>query len=362
MKNFKNINNSVLADKNFLKEYTTKKFNELFNRSHFVSKLVLLIIFISIILILSKKPKKVGIISVRHEINIGNNLIKYAISIKLKELGYCPYIIGTHFLDYNISFINQTTNLVIIHNNFNEIKKNDFDILMVNSDQTWRKFDENFYDYGFLKFAKKWKIKKIVYGASIGYDYWNFTEKEDKIMKALLNNFHGISIREEGSIKLIEKHLGITPSLVLDPTLLIDKKYYLDIIRNYKNKTNMKKKYIFIYSVLYSKEVLNLTQTSKDILDLDSYYFELNNTNSIQDFIYYLVKSNAVITNSYHGKTHAIERYNSIKNIFGVKDRLFEYQQKVDIYQLTKPLNINYEKLNQLKSRSIEFLIKSLKQ
>ena len=37
-------------------------------------------------------------------------------------------------------------------------------------------------------------------------------------------------MREKGSIKLIKKHLGITPEFVLDPTLLIDKKDYLDLI------------------------------------------------------------------------------------------------------------------------------------
>ncbi len=70
-----------------------------------------------------KKRKKIGVICVRHEVNIGNNLLKYAIFIVLKKLGYTPYIIGTHWNNYNISFINRTTNLVIIKNNFTEIKK-----------------------------------------------------------------------------------------------------------------------------------------------------------------------------------------------------------------------------------------------
>ena len=142
-------------------------------------------------------------------------------SIKLKELGYIPYIIGTHYKNFNITFINQTTNLVIIHNNFSEINKDDYDILMVNSDQTWRKFDEHFYDYAFLKFAQNWNINKFIYGASLGYDEWMLSSKDDEIAKKLLKNFSGISIREEGSKKLIEQHFGINPLSVLDPTLLI---------------------------------------------------------------------------------------------------------------------------------------------
>ena len=227
----------------------SKKFNTIINNVHFLFKFLQIILFNLIILLLiilkkyKEEGKRIGVVGVRHESNVGNNLIKYAISIKLKELGYKPYIIGTHWENRNIAFINQTTNLIIIHNNFSEIKKDDYDFLMVNSDQTWRKFDSNFYDYAFLKFAENWKIKKFVYGASVGFDEWNLSPEDDKIAKKLLRNFNGISVREEGSIRLIEKHFGIKPEFVLDPTLLIDKKYYLKIIRNYKGFKIMKKKY-----------------------------------------------------------------------------------------------------------------------
>ncbi len=40
---------------------------------------------------------------------------------------------------------------------------------MVNSDQTWRKFDRHFFDYGFLRFAKNWKKIKFDYAASLGF-------------------------------------------------------------------------------------------------------------------------------------------------------------------------------------------------
>lgn len=64
--------------------------------------------------------------------------MKYAIYIKLTELGFKPYIIGFYKKSSDITFINKTTNLRIIHKSFNEIKINDYDILIVNSEQTWR--------------------------------------------------------------------------------------------------------------------------------------------------------------------------------------------------------------------------------
>ena len=184
---------------------------------------ILFLIFISFFK-LNKKKIKIGVIGVRHEVNIGNNLIKYAIFHKLSELGFIPYIIGTHYKKLNITFLNKTTNLVIIKNSFKEIKKEDYDILMVNSDQTWRKFDKFFYDYAFLAFAKNWNIPKFIYGASLGYDYWPLNSKDERIAKLLLKNFTGISVREKNSIKLIKNHLGIEPIFVIDPTLLIEKK------------------------------------------------------------------------------------------------------------------------------------------
>ena len=51
-------------------------------------------------------------------------------------------------------------------------------------------------------------------------------------------NFTGLSFREKGLTKLVEKHfnLAVKPIMVLDPTLLIDKNYYLNEIKGLLNK------------------------------------------------------------------------------------------------------------------------------
>ena len=41
------------------------------------------------------------------------------------------------------------------------------------------------FDYGFLKFAENWNIKKFVYGASIGFDNWKLSYEDDQICKRL---------------------------------------------------------------------------------------------------------------------------------------------------------------------------------
>ena len=229
----------------------TKCFKIIYYFNNFILKIISITIFSNFSFIKTRKKKKIGVIGVSHRNNIGNNLLKYAMFIKLSELGFDTYIIGTHKLNDDISFINQSIKIRIIKNNFSEIKERDYDILMVNSDQTWTKMDKHFYDIAFLRFAKKWRKKKFIYGASLGYDYWTFTQEDEKMAKGNLKRFTGISVREKGSISKIEKHLNFKPILVLDPTLLINKKYYLNLITNYKGKRIVNKyKYIFTYIFL----------------------------------------------------------------------------------------------------------------
>ena len=97
---------------------------------------------------------------------------------------------------------------------------------MVNSDQTWRKWNEYFYDIAFLKFADNWEKPKFVYGASLGTNNWEYNKEDEKISKRLLKNFTGISVREKGAITLIYNNLRIKPMFVLDPTLLFFKYFF----------------------------------------------------------------------------------------------------------------------------------------
>ena len=373
-KNKKNILINHFYKKNDIK---FKKQNNLFIRSKFCLFILLFILY-EFLNQKNTKQLKIGVIGVIHEINVGNNLVKFAISIVLKNLGYIPFIIGTRCNWCNLSFLNKTTNLIIIKNSFNEIKKDDYDILMVNSDQTWRKFDEHFLDYGFLKFAKNWNITKFIYGASLGYDYWMLSTEDESIAKELLKNFKGISIREQGSLDLIKKHFGIIPEIVLDPTLLIEKKYYLNLIKNYKKNKKINKNYIFVYKIghIGLKEIKMYIVKASSELNINIYEYKLENNKKIEDFIYYLDNCKAVITNSFHGtifsiifnkpfisfnwKGSAEERLKSLGKLLGVENRIVSNNQTIDTKLLTTPLIYNKSILEKFKVKSINFIKKNL--
>lgn len=65
-------------------------------------KLISLMAFIIFMTYNVKKKIKVGIVGLKHSQNCGNNLLKYSIYIKIRELGFDPYIIGMRFKNDNI--------------------------------------------------------------------------------------------------------------------------------------------------------------------------------------------------------------------------------------------------------------------
>ena len=354
------------------------KTNALLINQLILTKKILLIILIvlNFIIQFNFKKIKIGVIGLNHSQNVGNNLLKYAISIKLSELGFDPTIIGLKEINNNISFIQNSIKIKIINQNFTEIKENDYDILMVNSDQTWRKWDKYFYDIAFLKFAKDWNKTKFVYGTSLGFDDWKYNENDEKIAKYLLKDFRGVSVREIGSIKYIEEHLGFKPTLVLDPTLLIDKKYYLNLIEGYKSDIIFDSKTIFIYTVTNSSFLQDYIRSIKEKYNYKIYLIDRNSNNQIIKFIYGIYKCHGVITDSFHGTIFSIifgkpfisfiytflgsERFNTLKEAFGLGNRIFSYNFIPDIKLLETPLKFNNSFLNLLKKQSIKYLKKNL--
>lgn len=297
--------------------------------------------------------------------------------IKLKELGFEPEIVGHLRANNNISFLNKTIKIKYIYKSFKtEINRNDYDILMVNSDQIWRKTNLNYRDIGFLEFAKEWKIQKFIYCASLGINHWLFNRSDDKYFKELLKNFTGTSVREKGLIELAKRHLDIEPQLVVDPTLLIDKEYYLDLIKDYKNEFNVDDKYIFIYKIDQITAMDNFIKEAIEKGNYKIYDCSMDNIDYIQRFIYGIYHSNAVITTSYLGtlfsiifnkpfvafnlETRGNDRFNTLRDVYGLGNRIFSVKGKPDLSLLTTTMEINITKINELKMESIKYLKKNL--
>lgn len=234
-------------------------------------------------------------------------------------------------------------------------------------------------EVGFLSFAKNWNITKIVYAASLGYDHWISSKKIIGFAKELIKQFSGISLREYNSIDLIEKFLGIRPSFVLDPTLLLDKKDYLEIIKDFKMDIDINKNYLCSYILDETKINHDYIKNASNKLRYEIIYINVGNKSFIEKFIYSINICKSMITDSYHGTIFSIifnkpfvtfintqrgnVRFFSLNRTFNLKNR-FIYPKKFEMKEyeiLVNCPNIDFVYFNNLREKSLKFLKYNLK-
>ena len=169
--------------------------------------------------------------------------------------------------------------------------------------------------------------------------------------------------------------MGINAIFVLDPTLLIEKKYFLDIIKNYNKDINIKTNYIFTYKITHLKRKMNIFifESSKK-LNYSIYDINLYDEEYIEKFLYGIKHCKAVVTDSFHGSLFSIifnkpfitfkrkndGRLETLIKIFDLKNRIIESDKYPDINLLKEPLYINKAKLNKMKIISFRYLKKNL--
>ena len=229
-----------------------------------------------------------------------------------------------------------------------------------------------------MKFAEGWKVKKFIYGASLVFEKWKFSKEDEKMAKHLLKNFSGISVRENNSVRLIEENIGFKTQLVLDPTFLINKEYYINLIKNYQSeiiKQINNNDFIFVYILNNSSKVEKYLTIVKNNLKLKIFYLTIFYKNQVKEFLYGIINSKAVITDSFHGTVFSIifkkpficlhkknndNRFNDLAELLNIKNRIFYLNSTLPISLLKQQLIFNETKLMILKRTSLIYLKKNL--
>ena len=114
----------------------------------------------------------------------------------------------------------------------------------------------------------------------------------------------------------------------------------------------------------------------KETFKLDFFIVNMKDSDQINKFIYGIYKSKAVITDSFHASIFSIifnkpfiafinqinddGRFNTLKKIFKLDDRILNINDTAKISLLETPLEINKNVLNSLKRKSINFLKRNL--
>lgn len=192
-----------------------------------------------------------------------------------------------------------------------------YDVYITGSDQLWSprycKGDPSF----MLHFAPD-DAKKISYAASIGT---NAIPKEllDQYKK-LLSRYQSLSVRENSGKNIISRLTGKEVSVVVDPTLLLNRDEWSSIIPENVKKTH--KKYILCYFLNYTFDAFpyvdNLAkeiqrQTGYEIVRVarPPHNLSLRNTKyrvgaSPEEFLALLSDAEIVLTTSFHGTAFAL--------------------------------------------------------
>lgn len=116
--------------------------------------------------------------------------------------------------------------------NYTDLREEDFDAIVVGSDQVWRPKYFGRIEDAYLNFAKTWNIKRIAYAASFGTDEWEYTDRQTAICKELIKKFDAVSVREDSGKVLCEKYFGVDSEHLLDPTMLLEKEDYIRLFEN----------------------------------------------------------------------------------------------------------------------------------
>lgn len=300
-------------------------------------------------------------------------------------------LISTLTEDFINTHIKRSPNIYSTEKLKSYCRNQSFDAIVVGSDQVWRpKYSPCIEDF-YLEFAHEWEIIKVAYAASFGVDNDEYTKIEkDKCGKSL-KEFKSISVREISGISLCENLFGITPILVLDPTLLLDQRAYLSIIESEKEHMPSKRE-LFCYLLDKDDYKNEIVKACKDTLKITPYecmpkrnlyrgeirkHIEECKYPSPSQWIKSIIDAEMVITDSFHGAVFSIifnkpfwvienqargnARLRDLLELFGLKNRLLNNK---NIKSLNWRQPINWQTVNKTKEemqdKSLTFLRKAL--
>lgn len=359
------------------------------------------------------KPK-IATIAFQRAINYGAVLQVYALQRKIEELGgtctvldYRNRLLESKHKEMRISdsksikdyirfvflsrnhnkkyrafrkFSKKYLNLSKPYYNVQELKEdvNNYDKFITGSDQVWNGNISETDPAYFLDFVNN-IVKKNSYAASFGFK--EIPKGKEYKYYNMLKNYNYMSIREKQGASIIKDLINKDVDVVLDPTLLLSKEQWYEIIKDYTKH----KDYILIYGFAGSENQIefakNLSRkTGYKIIHIANPYFRklgfiYERAPGPREFLGLFKNAKYIVTNSFHGTAFSINlnkeffmellpessgvnsRLEDILDLFELRDRQI---LSTDISIIDRP--IDYIKVNQIleeeREKSLAFLEK----
>ena len=266
----------------------------------------------------------------------------------------------------------------------NFAEKENFDAVIVGSDQVWRKayINDKYYKSYFLDFIDGNKTKKIAYAASFGKDYWEGKDDLEDISK-LLQDFTAVSTREKSGIDICKNSFGFDNAKhVLDPTMLMTKEFYKNEIISKYDISEAPKGGLLTYVLDEEDEKKEMINFVKENLKINKiHHLKGFNTSkitfSVPEWLASFANADFVVTDSFHGIVFSIifekdfivigntgrglDRFISLLSLLGLEDRLVINKSQINKENLEK---IDFLKVKEIldeeRKISVEFLERAL--
>lgn len=259
----------------------------------------------------------------------------------------------------------------------------DYDCYISGSDQIWNTSCFDFQTSYFLDFVKHGK--RIAYAPSMGPK--PFKEIDNKFypfIKESIARYNAIAVREQDEATLLKQVAGITPPVVLDPTLLVNPQDWSALAGN---KPLIDGDYIFIYTPWYNKyetfftAALKLAKrlNLKVICSLSDNAYQWRNEQHIHfytavgpiEFLNLVKHCKYVFCGSFHAVVFSVLLNKSFFAYEGMKDsriapllKATGLERCTEIQEGQLPVSYNYEevrkKLELPISQSIQYLKKAI--
>lgn len=261
-----------------------------------------------------------------------------------------------------------------------------YSAVVVGSDQVWRPaMTQEFALAYFLSFVAP-TCRRISYAASFGVDFWqkkNILTSTSLIAKEI-KKFHSISVREDSGIALCKDVFAVEAEHVLDPTLLVGRELFDDIIK--QSQVEAKVCDIVYYKLDIDNIFLKQIKQIESLLNYTSeniYYQKYNGMyfyKTVAEWLMNLRDSKLIITDSFHcicfailfekqfvylpNKERGMSRLESLLGQLGLKNRICHDPEKLSDKNFVDSV-IEYSEVNmklaKLRVTSLEFLSSSLR-
>ena len=265
----------------------------------------------------------------------------------------------------------------------NKCLKMGIEAFVVGSDQVWRYeyAEDSICDY-YFNFLKRTNIPRYSYAASFGTDVMDYPVDKIQTIASLLNDFSGISVREDSAISLLSNTFAIPKGdihVVLDPTLLLAPDVYTKLFKDYSVPAQP-----YVFSYILDRDIVDDQTVDALVKDLALIRVDLRaqtgNTDSIdvikpvEEWLYSIYNAKYVVTDSFHGTvfsiifnkpfvvlanpTRGITRLSGLLKMFNLEKHLqtsITNETKEILNEALDWSDVN-SKLNMLRQESLKFI------